>query len=49
MSKETGCKSCKQTGPGSFQIGGIILGSYMLFASIYGTIEIIKHIINLFK
>lgn len=47
---EQGCKTCKQKGPGSFQIGTIILGFYVLFASIYGTVEIVQKIMNyLFK
>jgi hypothetical protein len=44
-----GCKKCKQKGPGSFQIGSIILGFYVLFSSIYGTIEIGKSIISWVK
>jgi hypothetical protein len=44
-----GCKKCKQKGPGAFQIGSIILGFYVLFSSIYGTIEIGKSIISWVK
>ena len=43
------CKTCKEKGPGTFQIGTIILGFYILFISIYGTIELFKGIISLFK
>lgn len=43
------CKTCKQKGPGTFQIGSIILGFYVLITSIYGTIELFKGIIYLFK
>ena len=43
------CKTCKQKGPGAFQIGSIILGFYILISSIYGTVEIVKDIIELFK
>jgi hypothetical protein len=46
---EKECKTCKQKGPGKFQIGTIILGVYILFSSCYGTIQIVKEIINLFK
>jgi len=45
----TGCKKCKQKGPGAFQIGTIILGFYILFSSIYGTIELVKGLISWFK
>ena len=31
------------------QIGGIVIGTYVLFASIYGTIVIINKIIDLFN
>jgi len=44
-----GCKTCKQKRPGSFQIGSIILGFYVLGTSIYGTIVLFKDILNLFK
>jgi hypothetical protein len=43
------CKTCKQKGPGAFQIGSIILGFYVLITSIYGTIELFKDIISLIK
>jgi len=36
------CKTCKQKGPGTFQIGTIILGFYVLFSSIYGTTQLVK-------
>jgi len=46
---EKECKSCKEKGTGSFQIGTIILGFYILFSSCYGTVQIVKEIINFFK
>jgi hypothetical protein len=46
---EKECKSCKEKGPGSFQIGTIILGIYILFSAGYGTVQIVKEIINFFK
>jgi hypothetical protein len=46
---EKECKSCKQKGPGKFQIGAIIAGFYILFSASYGTIQIFKEIIKLFK
>jgi hypothetical protein len=43
-----GCKKCQQRkGPSKKQISGIIVGTYVLFASIYGTIVIINKIIDL--
>jgi hypothetical protein len=45
-----GCKKCQQKkGPSKKQLGGIIVGTYVLFASIYGTIVIINKIIDLFN
>ena len=45
-----GCKKCQQKkGTSMKQIGGIVIGTYVLFASIYGTIVIINKIINLFN
>ena len=46
---EKECKSCKQKGPGKFQIGTIILGVYILFSAGYGTVQIVKNIINFFN
>jgi len=46
--QEQGCKSCKQKGPGGFQIGTIILGFYILISSGYGTVEIFKNIYDFF-
>ena len=43
------CKTCKQKGPGSFQIGTIILGFYVLASTIYGTYTFINDIIQFFK
>jgi hypothetical protein len=47
MSKE--CNTCKQKGPGKAQITTIVLGFYLLGAAIYGTIQIIKDIFNIFR
>jgi hypothetical protein len=45
-----GCKKCQQKkGPSVKQIGGIVVGTYVLFSSIYGTIVIINKIIDLFN
>jgi hypothetical protein len=44
-----GCKTCKEKGPGKFQVGVIVIGFYMLSTSIYGTIVLVKNIINFFN
>ena len=44
-----GCKTCKEKGPGKFQIGVIILGLYIVGTSILGTMTLVKDIISLFK
>jgi len=46
---ESTCKSCKQKGPGPIQIGSIILGSYVLATSIYGTVKLFKLVVSLFN
>jgi hypothetical protein len=43
-----GCKKCKQKGVSKKQIGMIVLGFYVLFSSIYGTVQIISKIKDLF-
>jgi hypothetical protein len=43
-----GCKKCKQKGASKKQIGMIVLGFYVLFSSIYGTVQIISKIKDLF-
>lgn len=47
--EEKECKSCKQKGPSKTQIGGIILGLYLLASSIYGTVVLVGKLISLFK
>ena len=44
-----GCKTCKQKGPSPFQYGTIIIGFYILSAAVYGTIEIIRNIVELIR
>lgn len=41
------CATCKK-GLKKMQVGVIILSFYMFFAAIYGTIGIVKYLINLF-
>jgi hypothetical protein len=41
------CDTCKK-GLKKMQVGVIILSFYMFFAAIYGTIGIVKYLINLF-
>lgn len=43
-----GCNDCKKNAK-NFQLKIFILGSYIFVSSIYGTIEIVKHLIDLFK
>jgi hypothetical protein len=49
MAQEKECKKCKHETISFRQIGMIVLGFYLLFASIYGTIQIFKQIVNLFS
>jgi hypothetical protein len=41
------CKKCKQKGVSNKQIGMIILGFYVLFSSIYGTIVLFNKLKDL--
>ena len=45
---EEECKTCKQKGLTTGQWAMIISSFYILFSSIYGTIKIIKELINYF-
>jgi hypothetical protein len=43
-----GCKKCQQKkGASMKQIGGIIIGTYVLFSSIYGTIVLFNKLKDL--
>jgi hypothetical protein len=42
------CQTCKQKGLTKGQQGMALLGVYLLFASIYGTIKLVKEIVNYF-
>jgi len=42
------CKACKRKSFSKSQWFMVISSSYILFASIYGTIKLIKELINLF-
>jgi hypothetical protein len=44
---EKECKSCKQKGLTKDQLVMLFAAFYILFAAIYGTIKIVKEIINL--
>lgn len=49
MSEST-CKKCnKKSGTPNYQKWSIILGGYMFATSIYGTIELVKKLIELFQ
>jgi len=43
----TGCKSCKSNSPIKSPKGMMLIGTYILFATVYGTITFIKDIIHL--
>lgn len=49
MSKNKECNECQKTPYNSKQWMVILFGSYLLFSSVYGTIEIVKDLISLFK
>jgi hypothetical protein len=42
----TGCKTCKQ-GLSETQKGMIVFAVYLLIASVIGTVDIVKYLINL--
>jgi len=42
------CKKCNQKNPPNFQIWTIVIGGYLLFSSIYGTVKLINSLINIF-
>ena len=42
-----GCKKCKQRGISKKQIGMIVLGFYILFSSLYGTIVLLNKLKDL--
>ena len=47
MINSQGCKKCKQRGVSKKQIGMIVLGFYILFSSIYGTIVLFNKLKDL--
>ena len=44
----TGCQACKK-GLSATQKGMMVFGFYILFASLVGTIEIVKYVYSLFN
>jgi len=46
--KKSGCKSCKKKGISNTDWLMIILSSYILFSSVYGTIKLFKQLMLLF-
>jgi len=46
MENETNCKKCKKKGLSSTHWVMVTLSVYILFSSIYGTIQLIKLLIN---
>jgi hypothetical protein len=49
MSEEKECKKCKQKNTSVKQILMGLAGFYLLFSAIYGTIQIVHDLVNLFK
>ena len=43
------CKECKKTDMSQMKVGIVILGFYLMGSSVYGTIVLIKNLIELFK
>lgn len=43
------CQDCKKTNMSEMKVGIIILGFYITASSIYGTIVLIRNLIELFK
>lgn len=48
MSEEKSCKKCMKS-KSYKHVGVIVLGLYVLFSSIYGTVEIVKELISIMK
>jgi hypothetical protein len=42
------CQKCNEKNPPNFQYWSIIVGSYILVSSVYGTIKLFNLIINQF-
>jgi hypothetical protein len=49
MSNQKECSQCQKTPFDAKQLPIILFGTYVLFASVYGTIELFKDLISLFK
>lgn len=49
MSNKKECNECKKTPFDAKQVPVILFGTYLLFSAVYGTIEIVKDIISMFK
>lgn len=49
MSEEQGCKKCKEKDRRSYQWLMVVLGFYIIFSSIYGSIILFGKIMNFFK
>jgi hypothetical protein len=48
MSEQKSCKKCMKT-KSYKHFGIIVLGLYVLFSCIYGTVEIVKELISIMK
>jgi hypothetical protein len=49
LNNEPGCKSCKNNKLSNSQIWMVILSSFILITSVYGTIQLVKDILSFFK
>ena len=49
LDSQSGCKTCKNNKLSSSQIWMVVLSVFILVTSIYGTIQIVKDIVDFFK
>lgn len=46
---EQGCKTCKNNKLSTSQVWMVVLSTFILITSVYGTIQLVKDIANFFK
>ena len=49
MSDTTGCQKCKQKDRRNYQWLMIILGFYVIFSAVYGSVKIFEKLIEIFR
>jgi len=49
LEKEPGCKTCKNNKLSASQVWMVVLSTFILVTSVYGTIQFVKDITNFFK